>query len=158
MLWRLGVFASVVESGTVLKVYKNTWWIVLANLWCLIGLKTSGCHRTGTRMRRPRGGTSVLRRLVDESGWFGVQKTRKRRRNREALAESLAPEDVAYFERVGWEYCAMKPAIRRSARLYSAVVFDANERLRHRDVDFRGDIRCLESWGDERRRKTLDSA
>ena len=52
-----------------------------------------------------------------------AQKTRKRRRNQEGLVECLAPEDVAYFERVGWEFCAMKPAIRRSARLYSADVF-----------------------------------
>ena len=85
--------------------------------------------------------------MTDENGWNGAQKTRKRRRNVEGLAECLAPEDVAYFECVGWEFCAMKPAIRRSARLYSADVFDANERLRHRDVSFRGDVRCLESWG-----------
>ena len=96
--------------------------------------------------------------VTDGSGWNGAQTTRKRRRNVEGLAECLAPEDVAHFERVGWEFCAMKPAIRRSARLYSAEIFDANVRLRHRDVDFRGDVRCLESWGGERRRKTHDSA
>ena len=100
----------------------------------------------------------VCRTEADGRRCDGGQKMRKRRRNVEGLLECLAPEDVAYFERVGWEFCAMKPAIRRSARLYSADVFDANERLRHRDVSFRGDVRCLESWGGERRRKAHDSA
>ena len=88
-----------------------------------------------------------------ESGVVEANRRRKRRLDLEGSVELLSPEEKAHFEAVGWEYCRMLPAVWRSARTYCLEEWDADTRMKHRDVELRGDKSVMFTWECVRRKK-----